>query len=482
MVTYIYFVKCPNCEDEHFDFFDEAKEFALGCLSQKPIITQTEVCRNDFGECTDSADLGTVWSWEDMMGDSESGYTEAEPTKSIFTKDDLKRMADGEDPEFDNIDNSVDCEDCGESETSEVSPVERKPIPEGMTIEQLVEEMEENEDTVECVLCQDLFDKSTCRKELNLGWLCKRCADDLVARGEGPVFKEDNYWDFLDEAAVSDGANAGKRVRLVYNNSKYHNDGEPYQLFDLKKLFKSSDIRELDTASINLIAKFDNSCKIIQETDKAYLVTVPCYYRNQQDRSKFEERPKYIRCWVPKTQTEFINESISEDPADVETLHDLGNTYDGGYPAEDNLTEAEELAKKPFDRWEKVELYYPEIGDGYEYITDKDEITDALVDIVTDEDVKQLSNGRWQTVDEITDYDSEHYYKDKAAYPVHEWTAFLENNYDDLFEKYEDEVYAALRKWAKEKYEKDRENIDADNYWLNYADHLYHSRKDAEFD
>ena len=65
MVTYIYFVKCPNCEDEHFDFFDDAKAFARGCISQKPIITQTEVNRNDFGECTASSDLGTIWSWED---------------------------------------------------------------------------------------------------------------------------------------------------------------------------------------------------------------------------------------------------------------------------------------------------------------------------------------------------------------------------------------------------------------------------------
>ena len=194
MVTYIYFVKCPNCEDEHFDFFDEAKEFAMSCLSNKPIITQTEVCRNDFGECTDSADLGTVWSWEDMMGDG--GYTEAEPTKSIFTKDDLKLMADGQDPEFDDLDNSVDYE---EPETSEVSPVERKPVPEGMTIEQLVEEMEENEDTVECTWCEDLFDKSECRKEINLGWLCSRCEAAIKSRGETLIFKENSYWDFLDE-------------------------------------------------------------------------------------------------------------------------------------------------------------------------------------------------------------------------------------------------------------------------------------------
>ncbi len=67
MLEYIYFVKCPGCEDEPFDFFNEAKDFAMNCLSQKPIITQIEVNRNDFGECVDSCDLGTVWSWEELM-------------------------------------------------------------------------------------------------------------------------------------------------------------------------------------------------------------------------------------------------------------------------------------------------------------------------------------------------------------------------------------------------------------------------------
>ena len=233
MIQYIYFVKCPGCEDEHFDFFDEAKEFALGCLSQKPIITQTEVCRNDFGECTDSCDIGTVWSWEDMMGKE----TAAEPTKSIFTKDDLKLWIDDKDPEFDTLDNSVDYE-VAEPVTSEVSAIDvipdnfRKPIPEGMTIEQLVEEMEENEDEVECALCQELFaksdcyydedegyicpeckentvkctwcgmhfDPSECRKEVDLGWLCSRCEAAIKSRGETLTFKEGNYWDFLDEA------------------------------------------------------------------------------------------------------------------------------------------------------------------------------------------------------------------------------------------------------------------------------------------
>jgi hypothetical protein len=262
MVTYIYFVKCPNCEDEHFDFFDDAKDFALGRLSQKPIITQTEVCRNDFGECTDSADLGTVWSWEDMMKEADSEET-------VFSKDETFGISEGLDdfddfdigPQIDEFDNSLDFDDGStdilwvaenlaggdivaacwadsestannilaaafrertggdpkdcyiyQAETSDVEYVnanpellaesqERKPIPDGMTIEQLVEEMEENEDTVECAWCEDLFAKSECRKEVDLGWLCGRCEAAIKSRGEPLTFIENTYWDFLDEDA-----------------------------------------------------------------------------------------------------------------------------------------------------------------------------------------------------------------------------------------------------------------------------------------
>lgn len=72
MIEYIYFIKCPSCpecHDEHFYYFDEAKARAMNFLSHKPIITQVEADYNDFHECTDSCDLGTVWSWEDTMKD-----------------------------------------------------------------------------------------------------------------------------------------------------------------------------------------------------------------------------------------------------------------------------------------------------------------------------------------------------------------------------------------------------------------------------
>jgi hypothetical protein len=241
MVTYIYFVKCPNCEDEHFDFFDDAKSFAMSRLSDKPVITQTEVDRNDFGECTDHCDLGTVWSWEEAVGDPES-----EPVTSItFTKDDIGSDYDPDnDPEFQDdedfkmineellesrrisFNNKEDqqeffklCKETGmitgadldrfmkdydandgdlldklraykdELDNSIDECVERKPIPEGMTIEQLVETMEENEETVECSVCEELFPKTDGVKHGH-GYICPTCQN---TESEEVVDEEDPF-------------------------------------------------------------------------------------------------------------------------------------------------------------------------------------------------------------------------------------------------------------------------------------------------
>jgi hypothetical protein len=235
MIQYIYFVKCPNCEDEPFDFFKDAKDYALSCLSSKPIITQVEVDRNDFGECTASNDLGTIWSWEDMMKE-----TDAEPATSIFTKDDFAEYDPDNDPEFTELDNSV-----------EATPDNfKKPVPADMSIKDLVEAMEENEDevecasceelypkedcaynekhgwicpdcedrVVECTWCEELYDRSECRKEVDLGWLCPSCIAAIKSRGESLTFKENDYWDFLDEdTSLKESAVPRGTVDLEYD-------------------------------------------------------------------------------------------------------------------------------------------------------------------------------------------------------------------------------------------------------------------------
>ena len=49
----------------------------------------------------------------------------------------------------------------------------------------------------------DLLDKSECRYEVNLGYLCPRCEAAIKSRGETLTFRENNYWDFLDEEKES---------------------------------------------------------------------------------------------------------------------------------------------------------------------------------------------------------------------------------------------------------------------------------------
>lgn len=401
MIEYIYIVKCPDREDEMFNFFTDARMQCDLLMSKKPSITQVEVERNDFGECTNSHDLGTVWSWEEAMKD-----TEAEPAAAIFTKDDLKDYIPSEDTEFGSIDNSVDFEI---EEVSEKKPIEedlissydythmtkeelydrlvnkfedvevdvgdlgitdvpfydggrysnstlvamfeddvfyvtmwhysddgeetesgsydfetdsfeelwdelmfykpealiecseRKPIPEGMTIEQLQEEMEDNEDTVECSKCGNLVEKANCHhNKEGFGWCCNTCepADTLVEAQE----------EYELAAIVKDSIN-----HLTNDIGK-----DPW-------------------------AK-DFADDVIADIENNYDVEVP------EDLAKYNSWANSIASEVSRQ----LNNPLDEE-AEPKEIHDLGNEYDGGYPAEtsavsdSHLRLCPECGKETFD-------------------------------------------------------------------------------------------------------------------------------------
>ena len=535
MTEYIYIVKCDGCEDEMFNFFTDARMQCDLVMSKHPTISQIEIKRNDFGECTDHCDLGTVWSWEDLMDTK----TEDTPAISIFTKDDLKCMADGKDPEFVNIDNSVDFEiekvsdtdfikeelklatnkngdylvkaDSGHGYTvfnrSDVAiggfggdddafAVRRFEVGDinesckedrviaGKTPEELVEAMEENEDivecktcfnlfpkvdctkddrgyictncantatsiptfptfdsdilvdeaiadliideveaidgydaadevvqhakipearraqiisildhikkeekehieelkelsipvdtshtaskdfvalrededepnidedTVECTWCNDLFDKSECRYEVDLGWLCSRCEMAIKSRGETLTFRENNYWDFLDEKLdIGDidfsncidssdmeiwgiepvGESIYKAVLLKryedvpFRGAGYRDEIEKVEseMFDLGGLFVfhfgKDGLPKLGRWDPELLNSLGN-CEIIFDDER-----------------------------YDRAVEETLNGSASKrEDLDPETLHDLGNEYDGGYPTEKpDITEISEVS------------------------------------------------------------------------------------------------------------------------------------------
>ena len=462
MVTYVYIVKCPGCEDEHFDFFDDAKGHAMGCLSQKPVITQTEVCRNDFGECTDHSDLGQIWSWEDECA------TDAEPTTAIFSKDDLKDYVPDEDPEFAGIDNSVDFE----PETPEVSSApaddpesadddfrsvnegifdrfkgkksgtsktewclkderdrvvygpyeteeeatsvwrslshnnqiryrvreltkescERKPIPEGMTIDQLKEAMEENEDTVECAgceelfpkeecfhkdgigylcsdcedrivkcgWCEELFDKSECRREVDFGWLCSRCEMGIKSRGETLTFREGSYWDDLDEDIEKpvDEDLEWHTYKITFT-TKANPENEQTTTFktwqsDVEYAWRKSNANipgttiknielvegvQEDTMSFEDLVK-DSINHLVNDLGKDpwaedFGDEVVKDIENNYENEAPTDLAKY-NSWANSIMTE-VSRQVNRDykldeEVDPEVVPDLGNTYDGGYP------------------------------------------------------------------------------------------------------------------------------------------------------
>ena len=371
MIQYIYFVKCPNCEDEHFDFFDEAKEFALSCLSKKPVITQTEVCRNDFGECTDHSDLGTVWSWEDMMKD-----VPAAPEQLTFSKADLGHEYDpGNDPEFQDDDFfAVNAEEPAAPASEEEEP--RKLIPDNMTIEELVEAMEENEDTVECTVCEELFPKADSVKH-DHGYVCPTCntpadaedafnqefpeveADDnednypveefsetevgrVVADLVVDEFEAVNGYDMITDV-IEDSVLPEEKQAELLDIIDHIREEEVEHIEELKDITiedKAFDDDTLTEASLSDIASAANREFGTSYGEEDFLLGL-------DDEGFFDdlETPEAVSKELYAKRGMNAFGPRKSKLGEATEVHDLGNEYDGGYPAEKpDLPEIDEVS------------------------------------------------------------------------------------------------------------------------------------------
>lgn len=578
MIEYIYFVKCPNYEDEPFDFFEDAKECALHCLSQKPIITQVEVHRNDFGECEDSCDLGTVWSWEDMMSDTEK---EPSDEPSLLTKDFLNSVEPGTDPEFDNSDvrfidemplteaavfslnNKEDldefyrlCNEVGlvtvadlnrfieetkgydgknildklreyrdelgddfkiteethaqyakpegdrirsyenaltyakkfskpyiygytnydgkffaldqpikvvgpawEAEkefrsqykncrivfvaypnkfsTNESTEV-RKPVPEGMTIKQLVETMEENEDMVECTWCNDLFSKDECRYEVNLGYLCSRCEAAIKSRGETLTFRENNYWDFLDEeveeldeSAILAGAASGLIVELVKRIiDKYGSIKKQSKWIDYKKyIIEKTPDGKVNIWDINGREIFSDLKTV--DAAKQKIKTLPRSAKAQSDLPAVEEKEPVAER-LGRDPFDHHDPDYNEDEAADYIAHQIDQAWDSRYddaldtsdffnedfdePVSDDIGEEASI----FDDVESVEdVVDILVKDEEEAITAYEEATEKIEELASEESIEETK----ELLDHIKEEEVEHIEELKELLPEEDETS-----------------------------------------------------------
>lgn len=427
MIQYIYFVKCPNCEDEHFDFFDEAKTFALSELSKKPIITQVEVDRNDFGECVDSTDLGTVWSWEEVVKDI------GDESQPVFTKNDLEIKDD--DPEFLISDDILEVPASTEDEQKPVAT--KQPVESGRTLKDLVKLMEENEDEAECRCCYETFPKDT-MTTLEGERFCPDCAEQVA---DGDIVKCEWCEDYFDKSECDfapdwDGYLCKRCIQAILSRGE----------------------------SINLRhGGYNEDLKVTEEVE---LEDPECYYckEHRPAETMHVEFDNNIKDDVLVCDTCYTELFGADEELDIEIVDDLGTQFDGGYPETSEVTGITEAAKKT----EYIEFEYSDLttvvqgpmrdaddwdefdytGD-YTYKVPKDEVATTLYEeFMTDEDVADVPGG----FDTLEDDD--------------EWAKFLETHFDALLEKYYDQLLEYYKENAEEAFgeEVSYDDIAADRY------------------
>lgn len=473
MIQYIYFVKCPDCEDEHFDFFDEAKTFALSELSKKPIITQVEVDRNDFGECVDSTDLGTVWSWEEVVKDIE------DESKSVFTKSDLEINDD--DPEFLLTDDLLEVPVLTEEEQKlatnkrgdylvsassghgytvfnksnvcigginsddeeeairrfnlgDLDETIKQPIETGRTLKDLVKLMEENEDEAECRCCYETFPKDS-MTTLEGERFCPDCAEQIE---DGDIVKCEWCEDYFDKSECDfapdwNGYLCKRCIQAILSRGE----------------------------QINLRhGGYNEELKVVEEVE---LEDPECYYCKEHHPAEtmHVEFDNNIKDDVLVCDTCYSELFGADEELDIEIVDDLGTQFDGGYPETSEVTEAVEKTeyiefeysdltttvqgpKRDADDWDEFDY----TGD-YTYKVPKDEVATTIYEeFMTDEDAADVPGG----LETLEDDD--------------EWAKYLETHFDALLEKYHDQLLEYYKEYAEEAFADDvsYDDLEAERY------------------
>lgn len=152
-----------------FETKDAAIEYAKRNLDKLPFVDELQVSRDANGEIDDVFEYKTIW--DHTMADSAEEETEDDywdDLENIYN--DSEKHVIGDTTWFESVDTA-----------------------------ELVETLEENEDTVECKECFDLFPKADCIK-VAFGYICPTCAEC------GTVSEEDLFkMDFPEYEKMSTG-------------------------------------------------------------------------------------------------------------------------------------------------------------------------------------------------------------------------------------------------------------------------------------
>lgn len=488
MVTYIYFVKCPNCEDEPFDFFDEAKAFARSCMSQKPVITQVEVSRNDFGECTDSTDFGQIWSWED----------EAEPEDEVttFSRDDIKSDYDPDnDPEFADDDFfTINAEEpvvvpTEESDTKEpITEAKTDPFHEAIfeAIDYLTDfdymfpvpenigatNWEELKDDIRYGLSSDFeiaeiimeyLDKDLAisrkhpemfeddpQSELTLETYnrLKRAYDRAVAKYEADHsedFEEAFRYDRLRDKEYDDALDALDRPLPEYRYTLDPETGKYTAELVNRDQFTDDELKKFESCERKPIPEGMTIEQIVEEMEKNedHVECKHCGELCDKSNCSFEESLHGYVCEACKSagDTKVLSEDSSNEKSTYEANEEIEFYYD-------------DLTKTCFGTQRDVDVFDDdwEYTGSYSYYCNAQEVAETIWDVfVTIEDIEELTG---QTIDdEMFNFETRE-----------EFDAFMNEHFDTLLAKYWDKLEDYYKDNAQEEFEDSDAGYDDDDY------------------
>lgn len=182
------------------------------CLNNKPDKAEEVVKRfkEKFGK-------DVVYNIEDelctakVVKEQTEDYTGTPEIRTTHLEYEDKDVTDGKTVLPDNITKKEDdhCEKI--NKVINHTPDEQETLKESLsdeTVKKMVEDLEENEDEVECKWCNELYPKSDCRKEVHMGWLCPYCRQEIRSRGEPLTFvygeDDDDFDESLEETTDQD--------------------------------------------------------------------------------------------------------------------------------------------------------------------------------------------------------------------------------------------------------------------------------------
>jgi hypothetical protein len=271
-----------------FETKDKAINYAMDHLDKLPFVDEVELVYNADGT-EDAISYKTIWD-HTMAAQEEVAAAEDEAFWDFRAKEEAEVQANKH--------------DLGDTTWFE-------------SMNNLVEEMEENEDMVECKECFDLFPKADCVK-LAFGYVCPHCnsgaavADNDIFKIEFPEYKKfsDTTNDFDDsKLAMSDEDVA--RVNEPFEEPEFEND--PISTPEEAVPFLVND-------EVEAVAGYEKAAEVVADSDlenkEEILDTID--HIKKEEEEHIEELQDLMSDEKDDEIIEVENEPVSDEAKEVE--------------------------------------------------------------------------------------------------------------------------------------------------------------------